>query len=384
MGIRDTFSAFMSGFFGRNSVVGRGRTYASYGGMIESINSASIYLNTIHSRVIKDVANMKLQHVKSRVLDDQVISEPIFDEINYVLNIEPNIISTPTTFWMEVTSELLINGLAVVLPLYNKGKLQSLNLVAKYIIRVEENGHYIVEIGGKTFDFKEVLIFRNPAHNLHSNVGAFARVLDNSISAVNKKITEGSSGLKGFLKMRTNAVDEEMMQKAQQRVENIMNVATSTGIGYLDKDEDFVALSNPIEIASVEQLEFLKRQLQENYGINENILSGKYSELEYKAYLQNVIKPFQRIIVEELKKKLFTRTAITQGHEIELVLNPLEFATNKEIAEALQSLKYIGMISANEGRKVIGYPSYVGGDKYETNANAVEVADSGKENNTGE
>ena len=42
------------------------------------------------------------------------------------------------------------------------------------------------------------------------------------------------------------------------------------------------------------------------------------------------------------------------------------------------------MISANEGRKVIGYPSYVGGDKYETNANAVEVADSGKENNTGE
>ena len=105
MSIRDTFSAFMSGFFGRNSVVGRGRTYASYGGMIESINSASIYLNTIHSRVIKDVANMKLQHVKSKVLDDQVISEPVFDEIHYVLNDERNICRPRPGWSMEVARE---------------------------------------------------------------------------------------------------------------------------------------------------------------------------------------------------------------------------------------------------------------------------------------
>lgn len=366
------FSKFKKNQHTVNGVkINRRTGYQSAGISLNEINSTSIYLNTIYSRLTTDIAKLNLRHIKTHKTDDATINEPQSNsDIMYVLTISPNRFDTPTIFWNEVILDFLRDGLAVVLPVYKNGQLRELIHLSEYEIDAENN---TLIYNNQVYDFSEVLLFQDINTELHENLQDIARVINEALNAMSTKLTKGNSSIYGFLKLNTNTDDLEMMKKVRDRLANISQVASQEGIGYLQKGEEYQELKTKIETASVDHLKFLKEQLQNNYGLNDKIIQSNYTEEQYKAYIQNVISPYQEMIVQELNKKLFTRTAITQGHKIINPVRIMNFASTTDVAQALSRLKYIGMISANEGRELLGYQSYSGGDRYETNANAVRV-----------
>ena len=173
--------------------------------------------------------------------------------------------------------------------------------------------------------------------------------------------------------MPFNSEDEEMKKKAEERVSNILDAAKNSGIGYLDKKEEFQELNNNYNTASPEELEFLKNQLYQAFGINEKLFNCDYTEEQYRAYFSSVLKVYQRVIEQEINRKYFSKTARTQGQTLIVYFDMFDIASLKDLNKFAFDTKYSGILNANEIRSIFGYGGYNGGDVYETNKNAVQI-----------
>ena len=86
-------------------------------------------------------------------------------------------------------------------------------------------------------------------------------------------------------------------------------------MSYLEQGEEFQELKNAYgDTVSEQKLAFLKAQLYHAFGINEQLFTADYSEQQYRAYFQSVVKVYMRVIAEEINRKVFTKTKRTQGH----------------------------------------------------------------------
>ena len=107
--------------------------------------------------------------------------------------------------------------------------------------------------------------------------------------------------------------------------------------------------------------------------MNERLFTCDYSEEQYRAYFSSVLKVYQRVISEELNRKLFTPTARTQGQKVLVYYDYFDIASLKDLSDFAFKSKYSALMSANEIREIFGYGAYEGGDIYESNRNAISV-----------
>lgn len=335
----------------------------------------SIYLDNIYNKIANDVAMLKFKHVKITQGENGLQRMDYYkhSDLSEVLTVSSNDYTTPIVFWADVTRRMLKDGIAVVLPRYKKGTLESIWLADSWDLTSEHTVTVTVNNLTESLDINSVWIFENPKQNISAQLGQISRLIDDNLRAVSFKISKQGNGLKGFLKMPFSSDDEKMKRKAIDRVNNIIESAENSGIGYLDRNEEFQELSNSYNTASAEELEFLKSQLYQAFGINEKLFTCDYSEEQYRAYFSSVLKTYQRVISEEINRKYFSKTARTQGQELIVYYDMFDIASLKDLNKFAFDTKYSGIFSANEIRAIFGYGGYEGGDIYETNKNAVRI-----------
>lgn len=344
----------------------------------------SIYLDNIINKISTDVAMLKFKHVKitrNRGAPDEMTWYEHSD-LSECLSCSPNDFETPVNFWSSVVRQMLKNQVAVVVPRYKKGKIEEIRIADGVTKYDERKGKLSVEIEGNTFsvDVNSVWIFQNPKQNISAQLGQITRLIDDNLRALSLKLSENSASLKGFLKIPTKAEDGELRHRAKLRVENIMESAKSAGIGFLQQGEEFQELMNSYQTASQEELEFLKLQLYQAFGINENLFTCDYSEVQYRAYFQSVLKVYQKVISEEINRKYFSKTARTQGQKLLVYFDMYDISSLKDLNEFAFKMKYSGIMNANEIREIFGYGSYAGGDIFETNKNAIQIGSEAQSN----
>lgn len=335
----------------------------------------SIYLDNIYNKIATDVAMLKFKHIKLTRNDNAPDSMQWleFSDLAQCLTISPNDNESPIVFWSNVVRRMLQDNVAVVIPKTVNGTLQELRLVDG-ILEVD-NGKLLVEINGSTVevDISSVWIFENPKQNISAQLGQITRLIDDNLRSLSAKLSDSTPKLKGFLKLDTKTEDEMMKKRAELRVKNIMEVAENGEIGFLQKGEEFQELKNEYSTASQEEMEFLKSQLYQAFGINEKLFECDYSEEQYRAYFQSVLKVYLRVISEEINRKWFSKTARTQGQKVLCYFDMFDIVSLKDLNEFAFKTKYAGVLNANEIREIFGYGAYDGGDTFETNKNAVQI-----------
>lgn len=340
-------------------------------------NSNSIYLDNIINKIATDVALLKFKHVKitRKIGEPDQMTWFENSDISQVVSVSPNDFETPVNFWANVVRTMLRNQIAVVVPTYKNGNLEEIRLadcVTEYDCKSKK---LMIEFGGEAHNVSvnSVWIFKNPKQNISAQLGQITRLIDDNLRSLSYKLSENNSQLKGFLKIPTKAEDGELKRRAQLRVDNIMETAKGAGIGFLQLGEEFQELSNTYQTASENELEFLKMQLYQAFGINEQLFTCDYSEMQYRAYFQSVLKVYQKMISEEINRKFFSKTARTQGHKLLVYFDMYDISSLKDLNEFAFKMKYSGIMNANEIREIFGYGSYVGGDIFETNKNAIVI-----------
>lgn len=338
----------------------------------------SIYLDNIYNKISTDVAMLRFKHVKVTRHENAVDEMQWFEQsdLAQVLTVSPNDHDTPIVFWSDVVRTMLKDGVAVVVPRYEKGVLTEIHLANK----AYDWGTHSVKLRIDDFDIEldinNVWIFKNPKQNLSAQLTQITNIIDANLMTISNKLDEQNSWLKGFLKLGTKAADKELQERVKKRIESIMETAQNGGIGYLEQGEEFQELNNVYSSASSDDLEFLKSQLYNGFGINEKLFTCDYTEEQYRAYFSSVLKLYQRVIDEEINRKYFSKTARTQGHKLVVYYDMTDITSLKDLSEFTFKAKYSGLMNSNELREMyLGLPGYAGGEVFESNKNAVQVGD---------
>ena len=334
----------------------------------------SIYMDNIYNKIAIDIAMMKFLHIRKQEDAEWTIYSG--SDLADCLTIEPNENDTPVYFWADVVRVVLEKGAAIVVPTYQNGTLRSLDLADE--VKVKDNGKYAIVIDDLEIEVDKynVWIFKNPKKNLTAQLNQITALIDDNLQALSRKINEQENSLiKGFLKLPFKAMDDLMQKRAENVLQQARNVATTGGIGYLDQDVEFQELKAGISTIASEELEFLKMQLYQAFGINEKLFTCDYSESQYRGYFSSVIKVYQRVIAEEINRKHFTKTARTQGQELKIFHDILNIASLKDFTEFTSKGIFNAVINANEARDVIGYAPYALGDVFRTNLNSQIVGE---------
>lgn len=335
----------------------------------------SIWLDNIYNKIANDVALLKFKHVKITNVENgpDKIEWQRSSGLSYVLNISPNDYKSPFVFWSDVVRKMLEDGIAIVVPKYENGELAALSLAEGITNDSEHSLTVVLDEEEIEMDINSLWIFENPKKNITTQLYQVTRVMDENLKAVSWKVSEQGNFLKGLLHLRTNADDKEMKEKAEERVNNILDSARDTGVGYLQKGEEFQELTNNYATATPEELNFLKTIYFEAFGFNEKLFTCSYTEEEYRAYFSSILKVYQRVIDEEINRKAFSKTARTQGHKIMVYFDMFDISSLKDLNDFAFKTKYGGILNANEIREILGYGGYEGGDVYETNKNALPI-----------
>lgn len=351
----------------------------------------SIYLENIYNKIATDVATMRFKHVKvtrnKDGADDWDWLE--YSDLAIAVGISPNPLESPIIFWSSVMRKLLNDQRAVVVPVIKNGQLQNLYLADSADFDIDKNGEAVglVQINSQSEAIKvgvdNLWIFENPKKNITSQLGQISNLIDQNLRALSEKVNSNST-LKGFIKMPTVAADNDMKKKADERVKSIYDVARNGEIGYLQKGEEFQELTYEFSTASEKELEFLKGQLYNAFGINDKLFTADYSEDQYRAYHQSILKVYQRVISEEINRKFFSKTARSQGQKLIVYYDIFDITSLKDLNEVAFKQVYSGNLNSNEVRtEMFGLPPYPEGETFETNKNAVRLGDTNGEQSSG-
>lgn len=96
--------------------------------------------------------------------------------------------------------------------------------------------------------------------------------------------------------------------------------------------------------------------------VNEDVLQNKAFGDAWSAFYEGAIEPFAVQFSEVLTKMLFTLREQSQGNEIMLTANRLQYMTNKDKLNVSSQLLDRGVMSINDIRDIWNLPPVEGGE----------------------
>ena len=96
--------------------------------------------------------------------------------------------------------------------------------------------------------------------------------------------------------------------------------------------------------------------------VNEDVLQNKAYGDAWSAFYEGAIEPFAVQFSEVMTKMLFTFREQSQGNEIMLTANRLQYMTNKDKLNVSSQLLDRGVMSINDIREIWNLPPVENGD----------------------
>jgi HK97 family phage portal protein len=172
-----------------------------------------------------------------------------------------------------------------------------------------------------------------------------------------------SGKITGILKLKTGMGGEEEKTNKLKSFTRAFVKGNNSGIAVLDSNEEFQMLTRDYKTVANEDIKMLKDNVYAMYRINEKIINGTYNYEEYEAFYNSMIEPFVKKIEEEFNRKLFTKTALTQGNRIIFVKLMLVGGSLKDQTQFLREMTQLNVIKINEARKLLQLNPIEEGDK---------------------
>ena len=370
----------------------RYRLLDSYNDYFTPVNKESWNDATVRQcidTIAKNVAKLKMRHIRRKGNR----KTPVNSSLDTLLTARPNEYMTAYDFLYKITAQLYTYNNAFV---YVKTDAAG-NIIGLYPLNyenvevVEHAGElycrFTLGINRITVSYRDLIHLRRHFNNHDiygddndSTLNYSVKILD-VLKKSMENVVKNCNKIRGYLKI--NGVMRPQDQ-AQQRDDFISNIDKSgSGIAVLDQKLDYTPIDNDLKMADASQLDFARQDIYRYFGLNENIITSKYSEAEYIAFYESVIEPLIIQYSQEFTDKIFTEREKNHGNEIIIESNRLEYASLKDKVNLCQVLQQSGIMSINEFREIFGFAPIDGGDEIRIKAdysNKKEVKEDGEEN----
>lgn len=330
-------------------------------------NERSI-VTSVYNRIALDVAAINIQHCKLDKNGRFVSS--IDSKLNRCLNLEANVDQTGRAFIQDVVISMFDEGCVAIVPVDTN---LDPNVTGSYDISSMRTGKILewypdkikVRVYNENTGIKEDIkvpksttaIIENPLYAVinepNSTMQRLIRKL-NLLDAIDEQ--SGSGKLDLIIQLPYTIKSEARRKQAEDRRKDIeMQLASSKyGIAYTDSTEHITQLNRPVDNNLMKQIEYLTSMLYSQLGITQSILDGTADEKTMLNYYSRTIEPIVSAIVDEMKRKFLTKTAISQSQSISFFRDPFKLVPVNDIAEIADKFTRNEIMTSNEIRQIIG------------------------------
>lgn len=351
----------------RNFMDSGGYTYRPDRPRLSRGNERSIVTSVIN-RIALDVAAIEIRHCK--LDDDGRYTETIDSRFNKCLNLEANIDQSGRAFIQDAVMSMFDEGCVALVPVDTdidptvSGAFDICSMRTAKILEWYPQ-HVKVKIyndrTGQKQDIKlpkkSVAIIENPLFAVMNEPNSTLQRLIRKLNLLDAIDEQSGSGKLDLIIQLPYAVNNEIQRdRADVRRKDIEQQLTGSkyGIAYAGATEKITQLNRSVDNNLMKQIEYLTSMLYGQLGITPGVLDGTADEKTMLNYHTRAIEPIIAAIVDEMKRKFLTKTAITQKQSIMYFRDPFKLIPASEMAEVANTYARNGILDANEVRQIIG------------------------------
>lgn len=333
-------------------------------------NNGSI-IDTIKTKIAIDVSMIEFNHtIKYK---DGVGSKIIKDGLNNILSLEANIDQSCIEFMQDLTFSMMDEGcIAVVITDANNNPLlnSSYDIYQMRIGKITQWYPKSVEVrlyNEAKGEYQNVIvsknctaIIQNPFYYIMNDNNSTLKRLSRKLALLDRYDEDlVSNTLNMILQFPYEVRAEQQMELAEKRVKQIESQLARRdnkhGIAYIGGNEKLTQIGANKDNNLMTEIQHLTTELLNQLGMTSNVLNGTASETEMKYYMNRTVYPICKKIALEFTRKFLTQTARTQGHYVSYKVEMFALVPLNELANTVDVLRRNTMITANEGRKILGF-----------------------------
>lgn len=357
---------------GQNMSLGLGYSFRPDRVRFTRGNEKSI-VTSMFNRIAIDAAGVSIRHC--RLDKDGRYKEDMDSELNRCLTLEANIDQTGRAFIQDVVMSMLDEGCVAIVPVdtISKGVTANPALTDSYDVTSMRTGkivewypkHVKVRLYNDSTGEKEEILFlkktvgivENPLYAIVNEPNSNTQRLVRKLSLLDISDEKVASGKLDLIVQLPYVVRTPTRRKeAESRIRDIEEQLANSkyGVAYTEGTEKVIQLNRSVENNLLKQIELLTATVYSQLGITEEVLNGTADEKTMLNYYNRTIEPIVSAIVDELKRKFLSKTAMTQGQTIAMFRDPFRLVPIDNIAEIADKFTRNEIMTSNEIRQVIG------------------------------
>lgn len=330
-------------------------------------NERSI-VTAVYNRIALDVSALIMKHCYLDV--NGRYSKDADSKLNRCLTIEANIDQTARAFKQDIVMSMLDEGCVAVVPVdttFNPKVTGSYDIDTMRTGKILEWRPAAIKVrvyNEQTGEKEDIVVPKSAAAIIENPLYAVINEPNSTMQRLIRKLNlldaideqSGSGKLDLIIQLPYIIKTDARRQQAEQRRKDIeMQLSGSKyGIAYTDGTERITQLNRPIENNLMKQIEYLTSMLFSQLGITQSILDGSADEKTMLNYNNRTVEPIASAIVDEMKRKFLTKTAISQNQTIMYFMDPFKLVPVSNLADIADKFTRNEILSSNEVRQIIG------------------------------
>lgn len=322
-------------------------------------------INALYARMAIDTASVPIKHVQNDKYTGR-FEKVINDNIEDILTVEANKDQTGEELILDILDKVFRYGYCAGVPYDFSDSTKEMVSMRTGLIKDWKPNSVVVDLYDDVngihrdieLDKDEVCIFVNPLYSVMNEPNSILQRLLSRLSELDSISDRATSGKLDIIIQLpyTLKTDLQRSQAAKRQAAIEDQIANSPyGIAYIDSSEHITQLNRPAENNLMSQIQYLTEMLYNQLGVTKAVFEGTADENQMINYYNRTIEPFLRMLVNEMNRKLLTKTARTQGQAIRYFANPFRLSSINNMAEMADKFVRNEILTKNEMRGQLGY-----------------------------
>lgn len=178
------------------------------------------------------------------------------------------------------------------------------------------------------------------------------------------KAVEESSNIKFLAKLVNSLRPDDVNDERENFTKNNLR-NNDSGVMLIDaKYSDVKQIESKQFTIDDKQMDLIKQNVFDYFGVSENILQGNYKSEEAISFYESQIEPVALELSLQHTRMLFTDREIAFGNKVEFSANRFSFLSPGEKVTYIQTLFDRGLLTPNEAREIINMSPIENGDNF--------------------
>lgn len=319
--------------------------------------------------------------------------EYLDDITSKVLNYKPNVLQNSSQFYKNVVTQLLLENNVFIEPIWDTktGELRQLYPLPlkRFEFTTNENNtkgfvqFWESQSAYKKYDLDN-LIYLNRFGTISGGKENTLGLYETVLKSLGEQIVNVASPNKPRAIIQSDITGQGAL-KERDRKGNMEDIKAGFadnvhGLAYLDKMWKITPINWNENDVNQKIMSMVINIVYNYFGINENIINDKATEIEMQMFIANTIEPLAKQFEQEFTNKLFTEFEYYYGNRIEFDYYALTVSTLQAKTALFNVGLRAGVLNIDEAREMIGQPPLPNGlgRMYRVTADTVNIEQADK------